>query len=85
MHVEFTNSGDRFYGDIGMRHDGILTVKHGIHLMPKAIEQARSILTQCMVDGVLKGVMTIEAEMVDKTLAVYKIEGATGDNGKDYY
>lgn len=86
MLKSFKIIGGRVYGDIGMMGNGCLTVKKGIWLSREATETARSILTQCIIDGVKEGVLTVsEDEMVDKTHCIYNIEGATGDNGKDYY
>lgn len=82
--IKFTIRNGRVYGKVGMSH-GRLIVWKGIFVTPKAAEQFKSIFTQCIMDGIDEFVCSVESEMVDKTLAIYEVYGATGINGKDYY
>lgn len=73
----------KIYGDIGFNGKD-LVIKKGIQVSRIAIAQFTRIFREMLEDGVKKGVASVESEMVDKTLAIYIVYGATGDNGKDY-
>lgn len=82
--IKFTIAHGNVYGKVGMVK-GVIIVRKGIQLSRKATEQFKAIFTQCIMDNVVEGVCSVESEMVDKTLAIYEVYGATGINGKDYY
>lgn len=74
----------KIYGDIGFNGES-LVIKKGIWVSKIAVAQLTGIYQMVLEDkDVTHGVISVESEMVDKTLAVYLIYGATGDNGKDY-
>lgn len=81
--MKFKVVNGKIYGDIGFNGES-LVIKKGIWVSRIAITQFIRIFREMLEDGVKEGVVSVESEMVDKTLAVYLIYGATGDNGKDY-